>query len=149
MEGYDLNNTGVLSWPELPPRSKGNVALIPFISGVVGKNHEDMESTRYNGKAGLDAKIGITTSLNLDLTLNPDFSNVDDVFRILVEGLQQETLLGFLGCGLGYFIDELQVAGHEIALQLRPAKVKYLSGLKARILGDDGGHDFLLTGCVG
>jgi len=75
--GYDLNYTGVMSWPEPPPKSKGNIAIIPYTSGEISKNHEELEDTRYAGKGGLDAKIGITSSLNLDLTINPDFSNVD------------------------------------------------------------------------
>lgn len=74
---FDLNNTGELSWQQAPPKSKGNIALIPFVSGEISKNHQDLEDTKYNGKAGIDAKIGITSSLNLDLTINPDFSNVD------------------------------------------------------------------------
>lgn len=75
--GNDLGYNGLLSWDSPPAISKGKVVLIPYTAGGVSKNHEDGESTQYDLDAGLDAKIAITSSLNLDLTLNPDFSNVD------------------------------------------------------------------------
>jgi len=77
VSGYDLNNTGNLQWEEKPLRAKGNIALIPFVSGNIDKNQEAGTSTDFGVDAGLDAKIAVTSSLNLDLTINPDFSNVD------------------------------------------------------------------------
>jgi hypothetical protein len=35
----------------------------------------------YDGAVGLDAKIGLTSSLNLNLTINPDFSQVEWTFN--------------------------------------------------------------------
>jgi hypothetical protein len=43
----------------------------------VSKDQEHAKPTVTNGKAGVDAKIALTTSLNLDLTVNPDFSQVE------------------------------------------------------------------------
>ena len=40
-------------------------------------NQAEESSTENKLNAGVDAKIGITKSLNADLTLNPDFSNAD------------------------------------------------------------------------
>ena len=34
-------------------------------------------STSYEGNAGIDAKVAVSPSLNLDLTVNPDFSTVE------------------------------------------------------------------------
>ena len=73
----DLGYNGVMQWDTPPKPSKGKVVLIPYVSGGVSKNHEDNESTSYDSDLGMDAKISLTSSLNLDLTLNPDFSNVD------------------------------------------------------------------------
>ncbi|MDW7694976.1 DUF5916 domain-containing protein [Flammeovirgaceae bacterium SG7u.111] len=54
-----------------------NIALIPYVSGSSVTDYiEDGESeNKFN--FGGDAKIGITPSLNLDLTINPDFSQVE------------------------------------------------------------------------
>lgn len=75
--GNDLGYNGLLSWDNPPAISKGKVVLIPYTAGGVSKYHEDGESTEYDIDVGIDAKISLTSSLNLDLTVNPDFSNVD------------------------------------------------------------------------
>lgn len=75
--GVNLGFNGALNWDTPPKQSKGKVVLIPYVAGGANKNHEDLENTKYDVDVGLDAKIALTSSLNLDLTLNPDFSNVD------------------------------------------------------------------------
>lgn len=75
--GLELNYTGHLSWDNPPAIAKGKVVLIPYAAGGISKDHEAGENTAYDANAGLDAKIALTSSLNLDLTVNPDFSNVD------------------------------------------------------------------------
>lgn len=71
-----LGYTGNLLWDE-PTRSPGaNVSLIPYVSAG-GNESFDGESTSVDPKAGFDAKIGVTSSLNLDITVNPDFSQVE------------------------------------------------------------------------
>lgn len=75
--GIDLGHTGTLQWEGAPKKTSSNIALIPYTSGGISKNHEDNENTRSNFDIGGDAKIALTSSLNLDITLNPDFSNVD------------------------------------------------------------------------
>lgn len=62
------------------PLSKNgaNVALIPYVSSRVSKDFEAQNpASVYKSGIGLDAKIGVTSGLNLDLTINPDFSNVE------------------------------------------------------------------------
>lgn len=77
--GIDLNFMGTLAWDQSPAKAKGKVVLIPYVAGGTNRDFEAAEQTRYQteGDTGLDAKIAITGSLNLDLTVNPDFSNVD------------------------------------------------------------------------
>jgi len=72
-----LAYTGLLIWDQPPPEAGTNVSIIPYVLSGVSKNHEAKTPTKYNNKIGLDAKIGVTSSLNLDLTLNPDFSQVE------------------------------------------------------------------------
>eukprot|EP01006_Ploeotia_vitrea_P017974 TRINITY_DN49225_c0_g1_i1.p1 TRINITY_DN49225_c0_g1~~TRINITY_DN49225_c0_g1_i1.p1 ORF type:complete len:494 (-),score=-59.66 TRINITY_DN49225_c0_g1_i1:18-1499(-) len=75
--GIDLGYTGKLIWNEAPKATKGNIAIIPFLSGGVSKNHEDKEPQESTLTTGVDAKIAITSTLNLDLTIKPDFSQVE------------------------------------------------------------------------
>lgn len=78
--GIDLNFMGTLKWDEKPKKSEGKVILIPYLAGGTQRDFENIEGqTNYKQEfdAGIDAKISVTGSLNLDLTVNPDFSNVD------------------------------------------------------------------------
>jgi len=70
-----LAYTGVLVWDESPPETGVNFSLIPYVLGSV--NGEKGEETEYETKVGGDVKFALTSSLNLDLTINPDFSQVE------------------------------------------------------------------------
>lgn len=73
--GMDLGYTGVLEWEETPQPNKKNIAIIPYAAGQVVNDHANDERAEKL-LIGLDAKVALTSSLNLDLTVNPDFSNV-------------------------------------------------------------------------
>jgi hypothetical protein len=72
-----LAMTGVLLWEEPPPAPRTNVSLIPYVLGGVSRNFQSTSPTDYRWDAGLDGKVAIGPALNLDLTVNPDFSQVD------------------------------------------------------------------------
>ena len=72
-----LAYTGVLVWDAPPPTPHFNVSVIPYVLGGVTKNYESGAKPAYRKEIGVDAKISLTPSLNLDLTVNPDFSQVD------------------------------------------------------------------------
>lgn len=68
--------TGTLQWPEPPARKGPNIALIPYVSSLAsGDRNEFLKDN--TPRVGLDAKVGLSSSLNLDVTLNPDFAQVD------------------------------------------------------------------------
>jgi len=70
--------TGVLVWDTLPRKAGTNISLIPY--GIAGVNQDftvPANKAQFQLNAGGDAKIAVTSSLNLDLTANPDFSQVD------------------------------------------------------------------------
>jgi len=71
-----LAYNGIMEWEE-PLKSKGNYAFIPFIAAGVQKDFENDLDTDWNFDVGGDAKIAVTSGLNLDLTVNPDFSQVE------------------------------------------------------------------------
>ncbi len=71
-----LAYTGKLVWDKLPPKAGLNISLIPY---VITSYSEDYDNSDVNREvdAGFDAKVSVTPSLNLDLTMNPDFSQVE------------------------------------------------------------------------
>ena len=75
-----LAYAGQLLWETPPPQSGLRLSLIPYLNGIASQNFEKGEDIKYKYDFGLDAKVGLSTSLNLDLTYNPDFSQseVDD-----------------------------------------------------------------------
>ncbi|MEQ9403392.1 MAG: DUF5916 domain-containing protein [Cyclobacteriaceae bacterium] len=73
----DMVYSGGLNWDIPPPEAGTNVTLIPYVSASNGQNFEDNESAVSKADAGFDAKIGVSNSINLDLTFNPDFSQVE------------------------------------------------------------------------
>lgn len=66
---------GTLKFDTPPIPKKGNFNLIPFVTASVGKTADQDADFTYN--AGLDARTSITATLNLDLTINPDFSQIE------------------------------------------------------------------------
>nr|WP_294943576.1 DUF5916 domain-containing protein [uncultured Mucilaginibacter sp.] len=74
----NLSYSGSLAFPELPKQTPNNISLIPSVTFNASQLKQDDINTKL--KPSLDAKVTLTSSLNLDLTLNPDFSQaeVDD-----------------------------------------------------------------------
>jgi hypothetical protein len=79
-----LSFTEKLLWPEAPKRNGKNIAIIPYVSNVSSGTAPYSEAFNSNTpRVGADAKIGLSSSLNLDITINPDFAQVDvDVQQI-------------------------------------------------------------------
>jgi hypothetical protein len=72
-----LAYTGNLVWDAPPPSTGANISLIPYVLSGLSKDYEKGTPTEFRKDIGADAKISITSSLNLDLTVNPDFSQVE------------------------------------------------------------------------
>jgi hypothetical protein len=72
-----LAYTGSLVWDNPPPAPKTNISIIPYVLGGASTNFEKNENAVFRKDFGGDAKIALTPALNLDLTINPDFSQVD------------------------------------------------------------------------
>ena len=69
--------TGVLVWDAPPPPPGPNISVIPYVLAGVQKDYTNGKSAVYKKEIGGDIKVAVTSSLNLDLTVNPDFSQVD------------------------------------------------------------------------
>lgn len=72
-----LAYAGVLVWDQAPPLPGPNISLIPYALSGLSSNYQKTGPTQNRFDVGLDAKVAVTSSLNLDLTVNPDFSQVD------------------------------------------------------------------------
>jgi Domain of unknown function (DUF5916)/Carbohydrate family 9 binding domain-like len=72
-----LAYTGMLVWDTPPPVAGANVSIIPFLLGGITKDFSTQSSSVYRKDFGFDAKVAVTSSLNMDLTYNPDFSQVE------------------------------------------------------------------------
>lgn len=57
-------------------KSKTPISIIPYINTIAVNDYEENKEL-FELKAGGDAKISISNSLNLDITVNPDFSQVE------------------------------------------------------------------------
>lgn len=73
----NLNYTGELIWDEPPQAPATNVSLIPFLATSGSKDFINGTPSKSDLQVGGDAKIAVTSSMNLDLTFNPDFSQVE------------------------------------------------------------------------
>ncbi|HEY5691141.1 MAG TPA: DUF5916 domain-containing protein, partial [Cyclobacteriaceae bacterium] len=73
----DLGFTGSLVWDEVPTPTGMNISITPYALTSVVKDFENNKDAKGDFDFGGEAKVGITPTLNLDLTLNPDFSQTD------------------------------------------------------------------------
>lgn len=70
--------SGQLIWDDPVPPAHTNISIIPFVAGRATQDKEVNPAEDHKElQAGFDAKVSVTPSLNLDLTVNPDFSQVE------------------------------------------------------------------------
>jgi len=79
-QNYPMTNLGFageLIWDEPLKASGSKFSLIPYVTAGLAKDYEANTDTDFTYDIGGDAKIAVTPGLNLDLTINPDFSQVE------------------------------------------------------------------------
>ncbi len=54
-----------------------NITVIPYAAGQSNIDYVANTSSPFKPNAGLDAKVAVTSALNLDITFNPDFAQVE------------------------------------------------------------------------
>ena len=75
---YDLGYSGMLNWPTTgAPVTSKNIIFLPYVNGNSNEDKENGKTLTTSASAGFDSKIALNASLNLDLTVNPDFSQVE------------------------------------------------------------------------
>ncbi len=70
--------TGTLVWDKPLDKAGLRFSLIPYVTTKATKDNEAGEPARWKENAGFDTKIMLSTSMNLDLTVNPDYSQVEE-----------------------------------------------------------------------
>jgi hypothetical protein len=72
-----LQFAGDLNFSQAPKKAGASVALIPYAITNAAQNYEEGADAEFGANFGGDAKVAVSSSLNLDLTVNPDFSQVE------------------------------------------------------------------------
>ena len=70
-----LAYAGALVWETPPPKQSSNVSLIPYLSENLYSENNTTPKNAF--KVGGDLKYSLTSALNLDVTINPDFSQAE------------------------------------------------------------------------
>lgn len=73
----NLAFTGILEFEKPLGNSSTSVALIPFVAAGASKDFENGTDLSSFNSIGGDFKVPVGKGMNLDLTLNPDFSQVE------------------------------------------------------------------------
>ena len=72
---YRLSSAGDLSGLELEtPR---NFKVVPYALSSANRDFAAIEASELDAQVGVDAKFGVTPALNLDVTVNTDFAQVE------------------------------------------------------------------------
>lgn len=74
---YDLRFTREMHWPHPPGNQSAAVALKPYIAGDAIKDYDNRGAVEPQFNVGGDIRYPMRSSINADLTINPDFSTVD------------------------------------------------------------------------
>ncbi len=72
---YRVSQAGTLEGVETPTRRW--VSVTPYVLSSAHRDFEASSGTDWDGELGGDAKVGLTPGLNLDLTYNTDFAQVE------------------------------------------------------------------------
>jgi len=73
-----LPYAGTMMWDKPLDKAGLRMSFIPYVTSTVIKNTGLGESAKLKWNAGIDTKMILSTSLNLDLTVNPDYSQVEE-----------------------------------------------------------------------
>lgn len=73
---FNLAYMGEMIFEKPLGKSKSPISIIPYVNAITAKDYKS-NTTKTDLKFGGDAKFTVGNSMNLDLTLNPDFSQVE------------------------------------------------------------------------
>ncbi|MGH7466640.1 MAG: DUF5916 domain-containing protein [Longimicrobiales bacterium] len=74
---FDLYRVSQAGRLELQAPATHPISLTPYVLGYGRRDYSAGTATQYRGDVGGDAKVGLSASLTLDLTVNTDFAQVE------------------------------------------------------------------------
>ena len=74
---FDLYRVSQAGTVQLQAPLTHPITVTPYVLGFGRKDYLTRADVAFDGDAGADAKVGVTPSLTLDLTLNTDFAQVE------------------------------------------------------------------------
>lgn len=77
LKPWDLGYTGTLTWSDALPHPGKNISLNPYFKAAAMSGGHTRPGIEPDWQAGVDVKTTIKNSVSLDLTVNPDFSQVE------------------------------------------------------------------------
>ena len=72
-----LAYAGSLEWDTPLPKSGPRISVIPYGSLKLTRDYQKEDNPVFTPSFGADAKVILSTSMNLDITVNPDYSQVE------------------------------------------------------------------------
>ena len=66
-----------LIWDNPLKRPGGNISVIPYAAEKASRNFEEGTATTHQPAVGVDAKVALSSAMNMDITINPDYSQVE------------------------------------------------------------------------
>lgn len=74
---FNLANNRELVWDRPTKKPGTNLSVIPYVAANSERDFEEGTRSKLSPATGFDLKYAVTSGLNLDLTVNPDFSQVE------------------------------------------------------------------------
>ena len=74
---FNLANNRQLLWDEPTKKPGTNISVIPYLASNTDRDFEEGAGDDFDPSIGFDLKYAVTSGLNLDVTVNPDFSQVE------------------------------------------------------------------------
>lgn len=66
-----------MNWDEPTEKPGSNISFIPYVASGINRDFQSGDPSESNFNLGFDLKYAVTPGLNLDVTVNPDFSQVE------------------------------------------------------------------------
>ncbi len=74
---FNLAFMAEMNWEEAPKSKSNRATFIPYLINNTNIDYEGDQEWKNGFNAGGDIKLAVSSGLNLDLTINPDFSQVE------------------------------------------------------------------------
>jgi hypothetical protein len=82
MNSSSLQYAGTMIWDNPLKKAVTRFSFIPYVIGKATRDNQE-EKTVMNANTGFDAKLILSSSMNMDITVNPDYSQVEEDRQVI------------------------------------------------------------------